>query len=338
MRINIEFDSNDHVDEPSVKRFYRSVAASLLNIIGELHDAGDDAPEGTSAPPAPPAPPLNGYTFGEASSSVPPPPPPPPPVHVSNVVNFPVPPPPPPPPVTSTSQAFSPAGSPPIASTAAVPIPSAPPAPPAPAAAALSGAASALDYDSANVAWDERIHQKGKNKKGDGTWKLRKQVGASPEQVAAFNALTLHVLQEQAAHKVAGTFAPPPPPPPPSVSLPPTVPVTGAVFVPPPPPPPPVGAVFVPPPPPPVSVQGGASNGSASNGAVPAPPSEFKQLMDGFLAAKVPPQDVAKICQYHGAPNLMELNKREDLFPAVKQTIEKIAQGIPLEMILANQA
>lgn len=53
-------------------------------------------------------------------------------------------------------------------------------APAAGASSPVSGVAppsippTAADFDSANIPWDARIHQQGKNKKTDGTWKLKK--------------------------------------------------------------------------------------------------------------------------------------------------------------------
>lgn len=319
MRINVEFDSTDHVDEPGVKRFYRSVAACLLHLIGELDEVA--VPAGTTAhtdvvvpPPPPPPPPMeSNFRFAEASA-------PPPPPYTGNVVagNFPPPPPPPPPPVNT-----------------AVPPP--PPPPALPAADAASGAVSVtggtVEYDSAGLAWDGRIHQKAKSKKGDGTWKLQKGIHEkSPGLVEA-------VVKELSARKLT-VSAPgidaqmslaniPAPPANLSVPLPPTG--TSSVPVPPPPPPAPVGNVPAPPPPPPVSVQGGAGTG-----AVPLTP--FKQLMDKIIGSKMVPSDVSRVVQFHGVANLMELNKRPDLIPHVDGTIDKINNGIPLEMILANQA
>lgn len=319
MRINIEFSSDDLVERAEVKRFYRAVAGSLLHIIGDL-DENDEVPTGTTAaeprqsfdralPEAyadgepvasnhgtvPPAPPLNGYTFAEASA-VPPPPPPPAP-EVSNVVNFPVPPPPPPPPVNT---AVPPPPPPPVPTVADAP------------SAVVSATEATAEYDSAGMAWDARIHQKGKNKKADGTWKLQK--GINEKQPGLVEA----VVKELAARKNA------------TVSLP----ATSSVPVPPPPPPTAVAPVPVPPPPAPVSV-----SGDSTGGAVPPPPGGgFKQLIDNILASKLPAENVASLCQFHGAQNLQELNKMPHLWPEFQGSLGKIAAGIPLEMILAKMA
>ena len=82
--------------------------------------------------------------------------------------------------------------------------------------------------------------------------------------------------------------------------------------------------------------QGGAANAGASDGA--AAPSEFKLLIDRILGLKIAPTDVQRLCLFHGAPSLMELNKMQNLFPAVRASLDKIDAGIPLEMILNRQA
>lgn len=65
---------------------------------------------------------------------------------------------------------------PPIVTPLSFPAPTAAPpnmAPPASVAAAVQAAAS-VEYDSAGLPWDARIHNKGRTKKKDGTWKLQK--------------------------------------------------------------------------------------------------------------------------------------------------------------------
>lgn len=136
---------------------------------------------------------------------------------VGNVINFPVPPPP--------SSAMIAA----IADVHALAYA----VPPAPVAAVAPTVASAtLEYDSAGMPWDGRIHQRGMAKKKDGTWKLQKGIDQTIVQ---------SVVMELSARKIATSASPtlpvqrvpvlteqipaPPqfavPPPPPSVILPP---------------------------------------------------------------------------------------------------------------------
>ena len=61
MRINIDFDSNDPVDTPQTKRFYRALASSLLHIIGDLDEEAETVPTGTT------------HSFRFAVASAPPP-------------------------------------------------------------------------------------------------------------------------------------------------------------------------------------------------------------------------------------------------------------------------
>lgn len=368
MRINIEFDSNDPVDQPKTKAFYRAIAGSLLHIIGDLTE--ESVPEGTTSDLAEPAPPLHTGNFQFAESlGMPPPPPPlpatlagrhaeyaasivPPPPTSGNVVvgNFPqAPPPPPPPPTTFQTSNVPP---PPPVNTAVPPPPPPPPPPPAqttmappppppgftgmqhaPTVATSSVPATpntpapngAAEFDKAGMPWDARIHQKGKSLSKQGTWKLQKGIHEkSPGLVEA-------VVKELASRVVAPTTAMVPPPPP--VSLPPT---SSSMSVPPPPPPPAVGMVPPPPPPPPVPTTGAPAGVGAGNGTDSV--SEFKVLIDRILAAKIAPTDVQRLCMFHGATSLMELNKMQQLFPAVRVSLDKIDAGIPLEMILNRTA
>lgn len=93
---------------------------------------------------------------------------------MGNVVPFP-----PALPAPSTAPAaVSPAVAPALTAVAGAPLPNAPPVlPPAVTTAAAAPAqspAAPAEYDSAGLPWDARIHQKGKSKKKDGTWKLQK--------------------------------------------------------------------------------------------------------------------------------------------------------------------
>jgi hypothetical protein len=352
MRINIEFDSNDAVGSEQVKRFYRAVSGSLLHIIGDLDDAAE-VPTGTTDPDTAVgraaaiaalrpeervAPPITLHSFGFAEASQVPPPPPP---TSGNVVvgNFLQAPPPPPPPATVLITVTPP---PPPVNTAVPP----PPPPPAPIvevapSAVVSVIGATVEFDSAGMPWDARIHQKGKSVTKQGVWKLQKGIHekqpglvesvvkelASRMVAPSYNPAADNAAQQNAA---SGYTVPPPPPP---VSLPPT---SSPMLVPPPPPPPPATMVPPPPPPAPVSAEGVAANGGASNGAVPV--TEFKLLIDRILKAKIAPTDVQRLCLFHGAPSLMELNKMQNLFPAVRESLDKLDAGIPLEMILSRQA
>ena len=355
MRINIEFDSNDPVGSTATKRFYRAIAGSLLHIIGDLEEfLPESVPEGTikehthsfgfaeanAAPPpiapgfVPPMPPPSGNVVAGNFRQAPPPPPPPlPPTLVELQAQI-------PPPPTVAPTMYVPAPPPPAAPITSPPVNTAvpqPPPPPAPIAAAAPVAASVLtngqplnvsatEYDSAGMPWDARIHQKGKSVTKQGVWKLQKGIHEkSPGLVES-------VVKELASRSISVVVPPPPPPFP--VSLPPT---SSAVPVPPPPPPASVAMVPPPPPPPPVPTSGAPAGVGPGNGTDQAP-SQFKQLIDRILAAKIAPTDVQRLCAFHGAPSLMELNKMQHLFPGVHQSLDKIDAGVPLEMILNRQA
>jgi hypothetical protein len=363
MRIHIEFDSNDLVDQPKVQRFYRAFAGSLLHIIGDLTEVPDvsdgdktdgfahdstGVSTGTTAhslafakaaqvPPMPPPITLHSFGFAEASQ-VPPPPPPPPPTGNVVIGNFPppppLPPPPPPPPPPPVNTAVPPPPPPPVNTVAGVPG----------AASVLTSSqplnVSALEFDSAGTPWDARIHQKGKSVTKQGVWKLQKGIHEKQPGLveSVVKELASRMLHADLESRYGIVFTPPPPPstshvppPPPPVSLPP-----GSMSVPPPPPAASVGMVPAPPPPPPVSVQGVSANGGEGDG--PAAPSQFKLLIDRILGAKIAPTDVQRLCLFHGAPSLMELNKMQNLFPAVRESLDKLDAGIPLEMILNRQA
>lgn len=253
------------------------------------------------------------------ASNIPPPPPPPIQNHYpsesgdagdyddetgdSNVVNFPtagtVPPPPP-------------------ANIAATPAPSGNVAPIVVAATDVVSVPMPLEFDSAGMPWDARIHQKAKGQKKDKTWKLIK--GIDPAIVQA-------VTAELAARKVIPDAL--------KVPLPPTstgsnsVPVPPVTNVPAPPgvPAPPASApVSVPPPP--------------AVGTVGASP--YRALIDKIAeftkVGKLAPAKVAEVCQSHGAPSLMALNSMQTqmslrdpgltILQAVVKDIDAAALGI----------
>jgi hypothetical protein len=294
MRIEI---TDEDLLQPAKHHLVRFAAAFLLHAIGDLSDAETESPFSANSGVASAAPP-NSVT--SIHSSVPPPPvdeareptPPPPP---SNIVNFPVPPPPPPPPPIS-----NPAG----VNTAGAPLP--PTSPLAPSAAGASNAAHA-DYDSAGMPWDGRIHQKGKNKKQNGTWKLIK--GIDPALVAP-------VVAELAARKLQTPASP-------TAGF---LPLSGGSTVPvlPQPPGAPTTNVPPPPPPPPMSVPPAPPAGALSD--------PYRALIDKIVEhTKAGKFDGAKInflCQRHGAPNLMALGSMPHAITLVDKDVDAAALGL----------
>lgn len=286
----------------------------------------------------------------------------------ADVINFPVPP--PPPPITTAGSAAPSFPPPPSVATFVAdvniaasatnpnlppptygyqqPVPPPPPAVPATTASAagavgsstvtsavstVANTASTVEVDSAGMPWDERIHQKDRNKKQDGTWKLRKQRGATPEQVTAFQQLVQQVTKEHSArtngvvpltpaervaalnsgqYPVAATVSlpgtMPVPPPPPNVSPAPAVPV-----------PPPISGAPMPPPPIPAA---GVVSGQMT----------FRQLMDKIIAATqahtITPQQVAKCCTDNGAPSLQQLSFMPHLVEAVNVSLDMVLAGL----------
>jgi hypothetical protein len=354
MRIDIEGDDLIRAaGDPAAKRIIRSAAYFLLAAIGDIPDetevhtatgAALDAklgvvPTGTNGNPSSPsiapaatAAAANGAGVSGAGTSttspVPPPPtvpalvsdlppPPPPPAPIigkgddpnpgddsdedegTNTGNVP-----PPPPNTNAGTAAQPNGTPSSAGTS----------PAANTAAAVAGVVSA-EVDAAGLPWDERIHQKGKSKKKDLTWKLKK--GIDPTVVVA-------VTAELAARRAAS-------PAPTAGSLPLTSTSTGSNTVPV--PPVPNGAVTsgVP-----------APNGVGSSVPVPpAPPvgsvgasdaTPYRKLIDKITdltkAGKLTPAKVSEICTSHGSPSLMALKQFEALIPAVDKDIDAAALGL----------
>ena len=98
--------------------------------------------------------------------------------------------------------------------------------PSAPIAPAPLPPTLAPEYDTAGVPWDARVHQSGRGKKQDGTWKLKK--GLDP----AFAAAVLAEITPAAAPAPVATVALVP-----SVPAPPTLPGSLASVIPPPAPP-----------------------------------------------------------------------------------------------------
>jgi hypothetical protein len=268
----------------------REAMEGATNVPTGTQAAAPTVPASTSVPTA--APNLSPET---ATAIVPPPP--------SNVVPF-VPPAP-----TSAPSVPTPDTS----STSAVGSPVGAPVPPA-----ASGAPPVVEFDSAGVPYDARIHQKKRSVKKDGTWKLQK--GIADSLVAA-------VMAELAPRISKPTPAAPPAPP---ADVPPagfgTTPL-------------PVGASPAPvslPPVPPIPPVTGGPQGVGSPVAPPAPPAEgiaetqdpFRALISkisearkaGKLSAEEPTQAAASA----GAPNLQALNAMPHLIPKVEAYIDAL--------------
>lgn len=222
--------------------------------------------------------------------------PPPPPIHDHAAAQVP-PPPPPPPAVTPTAPpappaAMAPAFVPPVAPVAAIaPLP-----PTIPAAGPVSN-----EFDKSGVPFDERIHQKSRKQKADGTWKIKK--GLDPAIVEA-------VMRELAPHirgagtpATAGAIAPvplPQAPPPPQASIP-----------------------FPPPPPLPPEVQAQAL---AASQAPPLDPYRtfVKKITDARGHNRLTAEEVIQAVTQAGAPSLQLLNNMPHLLPLVESYIDAI--------------
>lgn len=202
------------------------------------------------------------------------------------------------------------------------PLPFAPPPPPvnsatapagstAPENSALVSAASVADeFDASGVPFDIRIHQKTRNKKKDGTWKIRKGLDdAIVESVMRELAPRIRIgSQPTVTPAPAGASAP--------VSLPPIPPPPGPAFVP---PPPPDTAAFAPPPPP-------ATAGASSE--TQAAPDPFRTLVlkitKARAANRLTPEEVVQSVTGCGCPSLQLLNNMPHLIPAVDAAIDSI--------------
>jgi hypothetical protein len=331
--MRLEINDDDFRALP--KQTFRAAAYFLLHVIGDLDDETGVVPVGTSVTRTSSETATAGdlsltKTTSVTKSAAPPPPPPP---STSNT------PPPPPPPTaasdgdyddetgeahdTGTSNVvqgnFPQAGSavpppPPGANTAAAPTQSAPAANGAAAAGAPSGVVSA-EFDSAGMQYDDRIHQKAKGKKKDGTWKLIKGVDT---------ALVQSVTAELAARKASSVSLPP------SGNSVPVPPVSGAV------------------PPAPSGVSTPTANGGSSVPVPPAPAvgsvgaSPYRALIDKITeltkASKIAPAKVMEVCQSHGAPSLMALSGMQEaksprdpgltVIQAVDRDIDAAALGL----------
>jgi hypothetical protein len=167
------------------------------------------------------------------------------------------------------------------------------------------------DFDKSGMPWDARIHQKSKNKKKDGNWKLIK--GIDP---AIVQAVTTEIAATKAAAPASGT-----------VLLPATQTQQSA------------GSVSVPPPPPIAAPANVPAPPVAS--AVPVPPVaaagsvggiNFRELIDKITAATkagtITPQKVNEACLAAGAPSLMQLNSMPNLIPEVNSRIDAMLAGL----------
>lgn len=250
--------------------------------------------------------------------AAPPPLPPPAAAPTNNVLPFP---PPPPPLATAPASAATAGTSTPSGAQAATPA----------AAASTAVSAEPLEYDKAGMPWDARIHQKGKSKKRDGTWKLKKGIDQGIVEA---------VVRELAANRAPAAVPATPAPaagavPPPPAFVPPAAPVASPVPL----PPAASSAVPVPPPPPvPAAVELPAQSAAAPvpvpTGAAPGgvPVSPFRALIDKITAAttagKITAVKVAEIVQGCGAPNLMQLNSMAHLIPEVSSRIDAAIAGV----------
>lgn len=334
MRIDIEGeDLIRAAGDPAAKRIIRCAAYFLLASIGDIPEETDGiVPVGTNAaPPAPPVAPAatatatganSAVASGAVNTSTSAPAAPTVPAFASNVP--PAPPAPPPPPPVDTSAGDDDSDD----ETEGVNTGNVPPPPPGVNTAATSAAPSSVttaaaapgvvsvEVDAAGMPWDERIHQKGKSKKKDNTWKLKKGVDM---------ALVQSVTAELAARRAAA-------PAPTAGSLPLAAPPTGSNSVPLPPVPPnaPVAGVSAP------------NNVGSSVPVPPAPavgavgPSDaltpYRKLIDKITeltkAGKITPAKVSEICTSHGSPSLMALKGFEALIPNVDKDIDAAALGL----------
>lgn len=244
-------------------------------------------------------------------------------------------PPPPPPPPPSSVVPFAPPAPSAAAPSAIPPVPPAAPSPPAslapiapsaPVPAAPSATAvSADEHDSAGIPWDARIHQKGKSKKKDKTWKLQK--GIAEATVAA----VLQELTAQGRVRAAAGEVPAPPSFPGSVPVPP---VSGSMPAPLPP-----GAMSAPG----VATDGGIPAPSVNfpGSAVPVPPAPvlgvpapgvvqvgFRELVQKISAARnanrITAEEVNQCVAAAGVPNLQALSALAHKVPEVDANVDMI--------------
>jgi hypothetical protein len=196
--------------------------------------------------------------------------------------------------------------------------PTAPPAPISNVATVSPGASAAPpaaeEYDDHGVPYDGRIHQKGKSKKKDGSWKLQKGIA---------DAVVSAVMQELASRirKVqAAPPAPAPPAPAPDADTPVSVGASAPVTLPPVPPIP--QAPLAPPAP-------------GQIAAPPAPVETVAPALDPYraLIRKVTEARTAKRCTAEevtqcaasaGVPSLQALNAMPHLIPTVEAHIDAL--------------
>jgi hypothetical protein len=181
---------------------------------------------------------------------------------------------------------------------------------------------AADEFDRSGVPFDVRIHQKSRNQKKDGTWKLQK--GIDDSVVAA-------VMQELAPRMLKAPAVAPPAP----SATPAPVGASAPVPLPPPPIPSPPGASIAPPVPPyPGTPQ---ENLSPPSTAIPQAPGDQGKALDPFrtLVAKItaaraekPPritaEEVNSIVASAGAPSLQLLNNMPHLLPVVDANIDAL--------------
>lgn len=285
---------------------------------------------------------------GTSTAPVVPPAPPAPPPPPSNVLPFV--PPVPPSVAIPTAPAAPPAPSvPPVASTLSVPV--------SPVTTTTGALPTTDEYDSAGMPWDVRIHQKTKNKKKDGTYKLLKGVdpGLVSSVVVELQAQG-RIRQDMAGKSTAPSVDPLtlfgktalPPGASAPVSLPPQAYQAGQLPPPPPapgaypqsqestqtqnaqvpaPPAPPQAPVNLPPAPP-VPMPPSASMGMPNAGQPPVLPavSEFRALVDKITklrtAGKLTSDQVNAAIQQAGAPSLQMLGSLSHLVPTVDALID----------------
>ena len=264
----------------------RAAAAFLLTLAGEITLGTLEAAAKTPTAPSPPdipRPPFAPHVPPTPTAPVPPPPP-------SNVIVFP-----------NAAADVTPAGADaPTAAAAALTVPAAPPTGP-------------LEYDTAGMPWDARIHQKGKSRKKDGTWKLQKGIDTNLVQSVTVELAKARIVAA-APPGIAGALAATatvaaPPPPPASVDAP--APAAVAAAGTPVPPPPPPAAVAVP--------------------TAPTPGAEWRELMTKIIKAttdkKLTSTDVLQIVQGRGAPNLQSVATMPHLIADISADVDAALIG-----------
>lgn len=154
-----------------------------------------------------------------------------------------------------------------------------------------------VEYDSAGLMWDARVHMEKRQKKKDGTWKIRKGIDA---------AIVSHVVAELFAQRQApaSVLLPLPLPPTPSAAA-------GATALPVPPAPTPMPAA-------PVAPVGNISPVAAGLSYIEL----VTRLSKLTQTKKFDVKDLAGILQPLGIPNLGALNGMLDKIPAVASALD----------------